>query len=293
VWATAPPYSVHVMAARLAAKLSLPLVLDYRDPYCLNTIYPPGPLDRPIKVWLERSTARKASRLTAVSEGYARRQEEFLGMKVAAILNGWDRSDGIPDESVEPPSAGDPLVLVHTGTVYPTIHDLPLLIEGIQLAVERGVDLRIESCGSGGKHFIDALTPLGLEGVVRDHGTVSRGEATRMRAGGSVQVLFLPSNPEDEGTIPSKVFDYLVTGRPVLAVGSADSEPGRIMEAGGGGASVGSAEEVAQRLELLFAAQSSGDLAAHAIPPERAEAFSGRAMAASFSELLEQVVKES
>ena len=290
VWATAPPYSGHVVGFLLARKLGIPLVLDYRDPYSLNTIYPPGPLDRPLREKMERKVLSGATRVTAVSEGYARRQAEFGGCEATAILNGWEPSDGQAERPVTLPGATDPLVLAHTGTIYPVAHDLQSLVDGIVAAVADGVRLRIASCGSGGRFLQDALAPHGLDKIVDDAGMVSRQEAVAMRAESSATVLFLPSRPEDDGTIPSKVFDYIVTGRPVLAVGDPACEPGRILADAGAGSAVVDAKAVTARLKQLAAAQAEGTLEEHAVPAEGAARYSGRAMAESFAGLLDEIV---
>ncbi len=290
VLATAPPYSTHVAGALLARKLDVPLLVDYRDPYSLNSIYPPGALDRPLRERMERKVLAGARRVTAVSDGYARRQAEFGDCEVTAIRNGWEPSDGQAQREVNPPGRKDPLVLAHTGTVYPVAHDLDSLVGGIVAATGRGVALRIASCGTGGRFLREALEPHGLAAIVDDCGKVDRAEAVAMRAESSAQVLFLPSRPEDEGTIPSKVFDYIVSGRPVVAVGDPASEPGRILADAGAGTAVINAEQVADRLELLAAAQAAGTLAEHDVPEAGAAKYSGRAMAEKFAALLDEML---
>jgi len=290
VLATAPPYSTHVAGALLARKLGVPLVVDYRDPYSLNAIYPPGALDRPLRERMERKVLAGARRVTAVSDGYARRQAEFGDCSVTAIRNGWEPSDGQAERELHPPGRKDPLVLAHTGTIYPVAHDLDSLVAGIVAVTRRGVALRIASCGTGGRFLREALEPHDLAGIIDDRGRVSRAEAAAMRAESSAQVLFLPSRPEDDGTIPSKVFDYIISGRPVLAVGDPASEPGRILADAGAGTAVSNAEQVADRLELLAAAQAAGSLDEHAIPQAGAAKYSGRAMAEQFARLLDDMV---
>ena len=181
-------------------------------------------------------------------------------------------------------------MLAHTGTIYPVAHDLQSLVDGIVAAVADGVRLRIASCGSGGRFLHDALAPHGLDKIVDDAGMVSRQEAVAMRAESSATVLFLPSRPEDDGTIPSKVFDYIVTGRPVLAVGDPACEPGRILADAGAGSAVVDAKAVTARLKQLAAAQAEGTLEEHAVPAEGAARYSGRAMAESFAGLLDEIV---
>ncbi|MBJ93309.1 MAG: hypothetical protein CMP23_02415 [Rickettsiales bacterium] len=290
VLSTAPPFSCHVAGALLAERLKVPLVIDYRDPYSLNSINPPGPLDRPIKERLERSIMQRAAALTAVSKGYARRQAEFGGREVQAIPNGWELEDGRPQQPVAPPSPKDPLVLAHTGTIYPIAHDLKTLLSGIRKASDQGLQLRVRSCGTGGRFLQAGLAEVGLEELLDDIGTVPREQAVEMRAAASAQLLFLPSRPEDEGTIPSKLFDYLITGQPIVAVGDADSEPGQILRQAGAGSAAADAAAVAERLLAIARAQQQGQLASMGVPREAAERFSGQAMAAAFHEVLSELL---
>lgn len=292
VLSTSPPYSCHVAGYLLARRLGVPLVLDYRDPYSLNAINPPGTLDRPIKERMERGILKRAAAVTAVSEGYARRQAAFAGCEVHAIPNGWEPEDGEPLQAVRSPLADGPLILAHTGTIYPIAHDVAALASGLAHAVSAGVDLRVASCGSGGRFLREALEPLGLADRVDDAGRVSRAEAVQMRAEASAQLLFLPSRPEDEGTIPSKLFDYLVTGQPILAVGDPGSEPGQILQRAGAGLALTRPEEIGARLEALAEAQRSGTLEDQRVSKEGAALFSGKVMAGAFAEILEQLRRE-
>lgn len=290
VLATAPPYSAHVVGFLLARKLGVPLVVDYRDPYTLNSVYPSGTLNRPLRQAMERKVMTYAARVTAASEGFARGQSELGDVPVFTIRNGWSPSI---HSSSTPPRLASPdatFVVVHTGTIYEGLYDLDALVDGIGLALERGVHLEVHSCGLGGRFLARAFAEKNLSQIFQDFGVVEAEEAVAMRAGASVTLLFLPGRDVGDGVIPAKIYDYILSARPVLALGPVSTEPGRLLADAGAGPVVEDAQGVASRLELLAAAQAAGRLEEHAVPESGAAKYSGRAMAESFVRLLDEIV---
>lgn len=286
ILATSPPYSVQVAGWLVARLLNKPLVVDFRDPHALNAITPPGRLDRPLREAMERRIMRDAAAITTVSEGFARRQSALAELPVHAIRNSWEPEDGAP---VMPPGPDDPFVLAHTGTIYPSEQDVPTFAAGLALAASRGVPVTLRHCGVGARFVVDRLAPEDRH-LVDDQGRLPRAEAVAMRASASAQLMFLPSGDHVEGWIPSKVFDYLASARPILAVGDEHNEPAEILAAAGAGAVCPTPEAVADRIEALWLAQREGRLEEQVVPAEVARRHSGRAMAEAFDRVLREAL---
>jgi hypothetical protein len=232
-----------------------------------------------------------AARVTAASEGFARRQSELGEVPVLTIRNGWSpsiHSDSTPPRLAAPDST---FVVAHTGTIYEGLYDLDVLVDGIGLALERGVQLEVHSCGLGGRFLARAFAEKNLSQIFHDFGVVEAAEAATMRAGASATLLFLPGHDVGDGVIPAKIYDYILSARPVLALGPVSTEPGRLLADAGAGSAVQDARGVASRLETLADAQAAGTLAEHAVPVERAAKYSGRVMAESFADLLDELVE--
>ncbi len=286
ILATSPPYSVQVAGWLIAKLLNKPLVVDFRDPHALNAITPPGRLDRPLREAMERRIMRDAAAITTVSQGFARRQSALAELPVHAIRNSWEEEDGL---APSPPGPDDPFVLAHTGTIYPSEQDVPTFAAGLALAAERGVPVTVRHCGVGAR-FVTDLLPERHKALVDDRGKLPRAEAVAMRASASAQLMFLPSGEHVEGWIPSKIFDYMASARPILAVGDSRNEPAEILAEAGGGPVCPTPDAVADRIEALWTAQRDATLEEQVVPDAVARGYSGRAMAEAFDRVLKDVL---
>ncbi|NNE71561.1 MAG: glycosyltransferase, partial [Rhodothermales bacterium] len=99
ILSTAPPYSSHVAAGRLARRFRLPLVLDYRDDWLDNPRHEyPTWFHRRLHAGLEKRAAQRASALVTINDVIAKRLRERLKADVTVIPQGFDPDDYRPSE---------------------------------------------------------------------------------------------------------------------------------------------------------------------------------------------------
>jgi|GEM_PF-1847907 len=226
VLGTSPPFSAAVAAAGLARALNVPFVVDVRDPYTQNASYPPGWLDRPLKERLERRVLDDAARVITASKGFALKQSQLTSTPTTAIYNAYDACDVLANDVDAP---GDAPVIAHTGTIYEKTATLQPLVDGLRHLVQAGQRPRLVNCGKNGAVLRTHLDAAGLSDVLDDRGVVSREEAARIRAQAHGLLVFLPSRGADDGHVPAKLFDYLGSGKPVLACGTPSTEPAQLL----------------------------------------------------------------
>lgn len=244
VVSTAGPYTSHIVASAIKRRKQAALwIADYRDGWTLNPLYKGlFPLSWMEKTW-ERRVLREADTISVVSEPMAKQMRDHFGHPhVITIPNGFDPED-LSDLSPEPifPADGK-FRLVHTGTMYAGKRDPTPLFRAIaQIAQEPSLAAYLERLevlfvGPRQANVEEMIRHYGVEKWVKMTGFVSREKALRMQRDAHA-LLFLPWNdPEVDGILTGKIFEYLYAGTPILAIGGSHVEESQrlILEAKAG-----------------------------------------------------------
>ncbi|MEM3432912.1 MAG: glycosyltransferase [Candidatus Methanomethyliaceae archaeon] len=230
---TVPPFSVLLSGYLLKILTKRPWVADFRDPWTDNTFtYFPTRL----RLWLDRHLERflvsQSDAVISVTEPWL----EQLRGKVSAtarrkpfvlIPNGWDRDDfpelGVGYEQSPAPNENKrPIVLLHPGSAY-LEEPLPLL-----RAMERLDD---ETLSGLLFHFVGYLHPIDRARIqaspfadrfLLQSQRIPHPEALRLMRNAHVLLLLLLR--KGPGASSGKIFEYMVSGRPVLAIGRGVAE---------------------------------------------------------------------
>ncbi len=300
VISTSPPVASHLAALAVKRLCGLPWVADFRDPLYGNPSrdrWWGGLWDAPV----DRLIAREADAIIANTDAAAdmlRARYPRLARKIHLIWNGYDPEAAI---GPRPLPRRDFKLMVHAGSLYGQRHptavlgSLHRLVAGGRL---KAGSIRLRLVG----HFYredpwvsqSRFNELVEAGVVEyTPGMVSAGDAAREMAEADC-LLLLDLNDRGLGIqVPAKVFEYIQTGRPVLAFTARNSPVERIL-AGSGVRHVIvypdlPAEEMDRRvLEGLR-------LPSDAVAPSSwfHERFNGASQAEALARILDSLVKQS
>jgi glycosyltransferase involved in cell wall biosynthesis len=239
VLSTSPPLSAHIAAYRIQRRHGLKWVADFRDPLCGDT----GRRLRPtrfIDPYLERFFFRHADALIANTdtalEFWSERYPHWRD-KMHVIWNGFD-----PQEETGP--AEIPLrrdkVMVHAGALYPNRHPGPLA-EAIERLLRRDpgsadrIRIRLIGALPDETGVSDRFTRLVESGVMEFLPRTGKDEATRALKEADYLLLLDVNTRTTPLQVPSKLFEYIRIGRPILAITMRDSPTARILERSGAG----------------------------------------------------------
>src|SRR5436305_2062257 len=222
---TSPPHSGHLVGLDLHGR-GLPWVADFRDGWTFESDRPRWPLgaQRALDAGLERTVARGADALVAVSEPIAADLHARFDREVAVITNGFD-----PDEHAEPDAvdgvapAADRHTLLHAGRMaYAGRSPRPLLaaLEGAPDVAERLEVLFAGPLSADERELIDRAP------AARAVGGLDRRRTLALQAASDGLVVLTSGRRRGEAT--QKVFEYLAAGRPILVLGE-DTEAARIV----------------------------------------------------------------
>lgn len=222
VIASGPPWTALRVGAAAAARLGVPFIADFRDPWTPLTGAFREPefamLRRLGRRW-ERQVVHQAEVLLFNSPGVAEAAAESYpdgGRRPSrVIVNGADMGRR---ESPAPIPAAAPVRFRHFGTLYQG-RSLDPLIEAIGASnAETGTPVDLELFGLSEWPVPDQL-PAGV--AIRVCGTLPHRDAVSRMA--EPAVLVLVQSPNFDRQIPTKLFEYLFTGNPVLVVANRTS----------------------------------------------------------------------
>ena len=235
VLSSSPPLAAHQAAHRIKRRFGVDWIADFRDPLAGNPTRPQDARTRLVDRFLERRIFRAADALIANTDAmlaaWRERSPEHAG-KMRLLWNGYD-----PDHAVaaQPTPGERPRLLIHAGMVYARRHPLQALASIRRLLLSGRLDpqdLSIRLVGTIAPAIREALVEyddLRQAGILEIQGPTTPDDALEQtaRAHG---LLLLDVQGEGGGLqAPSKMFDYVRIGRPILACTNRDSPVDRIL----------------------------------------------------------------
>ncbi|HEY7390836.1 MAG TPA: glycosyltransferase [Bryobacteraceae bacterium] len=237
VISTSPPLATHLAALFLKARYRLQWIADFRDPLCGNPGRARG-WARPYDLWLERAIFRSADSLVAVTDTVLdewRARYPRWGEKMHLIWNGFDPKEAVRPLPVPPRHRR---VLAHIGVLYRQRHPYKL-VEALERLVSASrldpAKLRLEFLGpiQERERFEAhaATASLLSRGCLEIRGElVPRAEANHAMATADFLLLIDIVNLSGSSyTVPAKIYDYILMGRPILALTGRQSPVERIL----------------------------------------------------------------
>lgn len=306
--ASGPPFSVVVSGAVLRGITGLPFIADFRDAWVGDSVDPFGcvagtfraPVSdgrRNMLAQLERHVISRADAVLFTSdytfERYRRIYPE-VEVKGVVAYNGAEESDFL-----SPPDTSVPYAFTYVGTLHEYQREqLGLFLRAFALSVRREKGLaasQVRIYGhrpEGLDHYIESVTrEAGIEDKVTRGGTIQHSLAVSLMKGRGVLLVF---SGESRFTRPSKISDYLAVQRPILALGTEDSETARhVREFGHWLYSGSSAEELAGLIMYLWRLHQHDEPPPDTFPFPYPHPLNWRTAARTLAETLDRLVREA
>ncbi len=289
VLTTSYPFSAHAVGMTVSRVTGLPWVADLRDPWTLHWNH--AQKARPARVVeraLEAMTFSRARAVTVTTDSLRdayRRAYPAQAPKIHAIRNAFDP---IP---LPPRDRGDgPARLVHFGHVYGGARTLRPILAALAAEVRaRNLtrrDVVLENYGRFSHEDLQFARAQGLEPLLSVEPQRPYAEGLASLRGASL--LLLPAWGTEFGPLflPAKLYDYLLVGAPILAVGD-NPELGAILARTRAGTLVKPDDEPSLRAVISRALDPLE--APHAPDPDEVARFSARGMAESFASVLDGI----
>jgi glycosyltransferase involved in cell wall biosynthesis len=291
---TVPPFSSVQLATRLRKVFpSLPIVVDFRDEWLSTTLdlvsFNNNSRARNVAHKAEAEAVRDATAVVLVTEAAQRElQSRYPGLpkeKFVCIPNGYDTPP--PQPQPTQPSESDRILLTYTGTVYGSTAPGTFVEAVKRLAPEVRSRLRIRFIGHiEAAAYREQLQSLG--DTVELKSFVPQAEA--LAAIKETDYLLLITH--DRINVAAKFYDYLGSGKPILAAVNKDGDVRRLLEETRAGRWADSCDPDAIA-QMLHDAVISGEQSRPAPDYERIAAYHRRPLAARYAALLGALVAKA
>jgi len=219
---SAPPWTCHLIARRLKRKFGIPWIADFRDAWTFEPWRPTVPKWRDrVDSYMESSIVHEAERVTSVVEGV---RDEFRGKyrdidpeKFLTIPNGFEGQVAATQRSKH-----SPRLILHLGSLYAG-RRIDTFCWAVSNLIERGCispdALRIEFVGGIDPAIRAAAEQYGggllKRGILNFRSRVPFEEGQNLLRGADMLLVFQGSH---RFSVTAKVYEYLATGSPILAV---------------------------------------------------------------------------
>lgn len=230
IFSSSPPATAHLIARRLSADLGVPWVADFRDPWSHNHRLRRSTLFKRAEIRLERRVVRSVTALTTVSPAFRDLLVGLHAKPTFIVPNGFESVDDPLERDLD---LDGRVVFTYTGLLYDT-SAVPMLCDAIErLLAEARLDaghVRFRFYGRNQGVAAAALaTRPRARAVVDLLGEVSHERALEAQRAASVLLLLEPPEGWAVSLTPGKLFEYVASGRPILATGMPGGEVDRLL----------------------------------------------------------------
>ncbi|WP_296636375.1 glycosyltransferase family 4 protein [Polaribacter sp.] len=231
VISTGPPHSMHLIAQQLQKQTNIKWLADFRDPWSTlyyNKQFKQLDFTRKKNLKLEESVLNNADCVLTVSNSL---KKEFSknANRVEVITNGFD-DEVFQDFNVKLdakfsisyigllPKQSNPKIL------FDVLKDVCLENESFQR------DLELNFIGDISDEVLKEIEINQLTNNSNFVGYVSHQKAIEFQKKSQVLLLLIPNVENAEGILTGKLFEYLTTKRPILAIGPKESDLSEILQ---------------------------------------------------------------
>jgi glycosyltransferase involved in cell wall biosynthesis len=272
IYATGWPWTSFLIAEKISRRTGVPFVVDYRDLWKASDAEwdKTTSLQHLLQPRLERRVLKRASAVIATTKSFLKLlPQASLPSKQYAITNGFGEGD-FPSASVSGSAPDGRIRIVYTGVWRPGYGP-----DDLYLALQHLKSKQSESLGR--LMVVTAGFPpgrareYGLEDLVTELGRVPHSQAIELMLGATALYLPVSGGLYEYASIPGKLFEYLGSGRPILASAQSGSEVAGVLDQVGGtlrldpGDSVGLASAIEKLCDgseaALFSTRSPVQLA--------------------------------
>lgn len=235
---TGPPHSMHLIGLELKKKFpKLKWIADFRDPWTNIDFYKDLNLTKlanKVHHRMEREVVQGADCVVVVSNEMMKEFAVLNPKQLELITNGFDKDD-VADINVKPDKQ---FTLSHIGTLNAARNPKSLwkvLGELVQFHEDISRDLRIQLIGKIDFSVTEDLEKNGLSDKLIKADYIQHNEAIIRQQSSQVLLLLINNTQNAKGVLTGKFFEYLASGRLILAVGPSDGDVAEVLRETGAG----------------------------------------------------------
>ena len=219
-----PPHSLHLIGLKLKQKLGVKWFADFRDPWTTIGYHKALRLSNYAAnkhKMLERKVLNTADTIIVTSNTTKKEFEAITKKPIAVITNGYDT------ENIAKQALDTKFTLAHIGSFLSERNPQLLwesLVELVQDIPDFKNHLELKLIGALSQEVLETINEFGLNPYLNNLGYVSHSEAIAHQRKSQVLLLIEINSEDTKSIIPGKLFEYMVSGRPIIAIGPKGSD---------------------------------------------------------------------
>lgn len=219
-----PPHSLHLIGLELKQKLNVKWFADFRDPWTTIGYHKSLRLSNYAAKKhkdLEFKVLNTADTIIVTSNTTKTEFQSITSKPIAVITNGYDTENFVKQ------SLDTKFSLAHIGSFLSERNPKLLWETLVELIIEIPsfkLNLEIKLIGAVSQEVLDTISEFDLNSYLNNLGYVSHSEAIVHQRKSQVLLLIEINSEETKSIIPGKLFEYIVSGRPIIAIGPNGSD---------------------------------------------------------------------
>lgn len=285
---TGPPHSMHLIALQLKRELGVKWVADFRDPWTNIDFYQ----ELMLSTWadakhknLEQQVLKNADQVLTIGYTMTEEMKELGAINALTLTNGFDEDDFLHGNF----TLDEEFSISHIGTFSPSRDQRVFWKALSELKVEDAAfakKLRIRTVGTVDHRVAASIEEFGLAENWERISYVSHSELLKYQRCSRILLVSINNSPNAKGILPGKFFEYLASGRPILAIGPIHSDIGKVLEMTKAGVIVERDDLKGMRKQVLELFQSELNMNSNS---DGVSKFSRRGLTRQLSEILNNI----
>ncbi len=227
---TGPPHSMHIIGLHLKNQLSVKWITDFRDPWTTIGYHKRLKLSKSSQakhIALETQVLNTADQIIVTSKHTRNEFQKKTQQPITVITNGYD------NHSLSIEKKDEKFTLSHIGSLLSERNPMVLWEVLSELIKENKVfadAFQLNLIGVVSDQVLETIYEFGLKEHVNLIGYVSHDDAIRYQMQSRLLLLVEIDSQDTKAIIPGKLFEYLVSETPIIAIGPEDSDVEQIMK---------------------------------------------------------------
>ncbi|WP_338021431.1 glycosyltransferase family 4 protein [Aquimarina longa] len=264
---TGPPHSVHLIGKELKSHTGVKWLADFRDPWTTIGYHNKLKLTKK-SVYehkrLEKEVLQTSDHIIVTSFTTQKEFQDLTDTSVSVVTNGYDR------ESVSETVLDTKFTISHIGSLlsgrdpkllWKALYDLTQENEAFSSVFQ------LQLVGAVSDDVLSSIQEAGLSDFLELKGYVPHIDAIKIQRSSQVLLLIEIDSKDTRCIIPGKLFEYMVSRRPIIAVGPKKADISRIIKETNSGVFFEYQEYEHIKTQILeyFVQFQKGTLASHVI----------------------------
>ncbi|APY07202.1 glycosyl transferase family 1 [Winogradskyella sp. J14-2] len=226
---TGPPHSMHIIGLKLKQNLSIKWLADFRDPWTTIGYHKAlklTKLSQQKHIELEAEVLNSADEIIVTSNHTKNEFATKTNNSISVVTNGYD------NHSVRIEEKDKNFTMSHIGSLLSDRNPKILWAVLSELISENEAfskTFQLNLIGVVSDDVLESINDSGLKNHINVIGYVSHDDAIKYQMQSRLLLLIEIDSEDTKAIIPGKLFEYIISETPILAIGPDDSDVQQII----------------------------------------------------------------